>query len=159
MEESQRVDPRSLTWFKPGNPGRPTGSENKLSKYVRHVLAGAFAEIGGEEAFVEWARENKTDYYTKLWIKLLPDSSQLSDDEREKVMNAMLGVPQVLTQLYEGEIVKDATSGESKRETVDTGDNSGGSPRGGVQSVEGGVSDATGDVATRLQGGAPPNAK
>jgi len=94
--------------FKPGNPGRVNGSQNKLTSYVRTVLAGAFHTIGGEEAFARWAAANPTEFYTRLWIRLLPDSSQLSDDEREKVLNAMLGVPQVLTQLYEGEVVEDA---------------------------------------------------
>lgn len=93
--------------FKAGNPGRVNGSQNKISSYVRLVLAGTFDAVGGIEAFQKWAKDNPTDYYCRLWIKLLPDSSQLSEDEREKVLNAMLGVPQVLTQLYEGELVKD----------------------------------------------------
>lgn len=91
--------------FKPGERrvGRAVGTPNKLTTYVRNVLAGAFAHCGGEEAFFAWAKSHPTHFYTKLWIKLLPDSSQLSDDEREKVLDAMLGVQKVITQLYTGE--------------------------------------------------------
>lgn len=88
--------------FKAGNKGRPPGP-NKLTQFLREVMGSTFHKIGGADAFAEWAAANRTDFYTKLWIKLLPDSSQLSDDEREKVLDAMLGVQKVITQVYDGD--------------------------------------------------------
>lgn len=103
--------------FKPGQHtvGRVAGNPNKLTSYVRNVLAGAFHKIGGEEAFVQWAQNNPTDFYCRLWIKLLPDSSQLSEDEREKVLDAMLGVQKVLTQEFTG---AEAMNAEIKQEST-----------------------------------------
>jgi hypothetical protein len=88
--------------FKPNNAGRPPGP-NKLTQFLREVMGSTFHKIGGPEAFAEWAMTHKTEFYTKLWIKLLPDSSQLSEEEREKVIDAMIGVQKVITQVYTGE--------------------------------------------------------
>lgn len=106
--------------FKPGQHtvGRVAGNPNKLTSYVRNVLAGAFNKIGGEEAFVEWAQKNPTDFYCRLWIKLLPDSSQLSEEEREKVLDAMLGVQRVITAEYSGNAEIDAKSTVATSQTA-----------------------------------------
>lgn len=136
--------------FKPGQHtvGRVAGNPNKLTSYVRNVLAGAFHKIGGEEAFVQWAQNNPTDFYCRLWIKLLPDSSQLSEEEREKVLDAMLGVQKVLTQEYKGEQNVTSESG-----ALDASNPPGGQACGGVQAGEAGVPSAPAERDAGLQGG------
>lgn len=98
--------------FKQGNPGRPPGP-NKLTQFLREVMGSTFHLIGGPEAFAEWAAAHRTEFYTKLWIKLLPDSSQLSEEEREKVLDAMLGVQRVITQEFTGTVVEAEIKQES----------------------------------------------
>ena len=66
--------------FKKGAPGRPPGP-NKHTAIVRAILAGSFEDLGGYEGFVAWAKANKETYYTKLWIKLLPDAPIKATDE------------------------------------------------------------------------------
>ena len=96
--------------FKPGERlvGRAVGTPNKLTAFVRNVLAGAFHKIGGEEMFVQWAKNNPTDFYCRLWIKLLPEANDLSDEERGRVLDAMMGVQNVMTQLYDVAELKNA---------------------------------------------------
>jgi hypothetical protein len=55
---------------------------------------------------VEWARNNKTAFYTKIWPRLLPSVDSLPEDEKVTLLKAMLAVPRVMTQVYEGELVK-----------------------------------------------------
>jgi hypothetical protein len=38
----------------------------------RHAIQWAFEGIGGVDALVAWAKKNRTQFYTKVWIKLLP---------------------------------------------------------------------------------------
>ena len=121
MSDSKTIE-RKPWHFQPGNPGRPPGP-NKLTQFLREVMGSTFHRIGGIDAFAEWASQNKTDFYTKLWIKLLPDSSQLNEQEREKVLDAMLGVQKVLTQEFTEQSAVDAEI-EQKTQSVQSVDTS-----------------------------------
>ncbi len=77
--------------------GRKKGVPNKRTTAVKEALELAFQGIGGVKALVEWAKENRGDFYGKLWIKLLPiavatappeTTEQPIDDEH--VLNAAL---------------------------------------------------------------------
>ena len=65
--------------FQKGNQGprkgRKVGSINKLPAEAKDVLARAYTELGGFDAFIDWINsdpENMTHFYTKMWIKLRP---------------------------------------------------------------------------------------
>ena len=74
--------------FTKGNPGRPKGIPSKTAWIVRKALAGAFEDIGGMEVFVQWAKNNQTDFYTKLWVKLLPNTVDDDDDSaKDAILN------------------------------------------------------------------------
>lgn len=52
--------------------GRRKGTPNKTTCVVKDALRLAFQGIGGPDALTSWAKKNPYDFYTKLWIKLLP---------------------------------------------------------------------------------------
>lgn len=71
----------SKPWlFKLGNNGKPAGTLNKSTAYVKAAIIGTFEAIGGFDFFVQWAKNNPTDFYTKILIKLIPEKLQPSDD-------------------------------------------------------------------------------
>ena len=51
--------------------GRQKGTVNKTSANVRDSILKVFDLIGGDAAFADWARENKTEFY-KIHAKLIP---------------------------------------------------------------------------------------
>lgn len=55
--------------------GRPKGSENKLAKEAKDVIAAAAAELGGEKRLLEWAKKdpkNETVFWSQIYTKLIP---------------------------------------------------------------------------------------
>lgn len=57
--------------FAPGNPGRPAGVENKLTKTFKAALMATFHELGGVEHLTQWAKTNPTEFY-KIAARLIP---------------------------------------------------------------------------------------
>ena len=45
---------------------------NKITAECREAIQLAFEGIGGVEALTVWAKENRTNFYTKVWVRLLP---------------------------------------------------------------------------------------
>lgn len=59
-----------------GNPniatiGRKGGTPNKITNIVKLSILDAFKELGGLKGFVEWGKDNRTEFY-KIYAKLLP---------------------------------------------------------------------------------------
>jgi hypothetical protein len=55
--------------------GRPKGSQNKLGKAVKEIIASAAEKIGGEDRLVEWVQadpQNERAFWTSIYPKLLP---------------------------------------------------------------------------------------
>ena len=73
--------------FKPGNPGRPKGSRNKLGEAFLEAMHEDF-KANGVEAIIK-VREEKPDQYLKVIASILPkelnvnvnDTDGMSDDE------------------------------------------------------------------------------
>lgn len=55
----------------PKTGGRKPGTPNKLTASAREAYALTFDGIGGVPAFIEWAKENRTEFY-KLHSKTIP---------------------------------------------------------------------------------------
>ena len=57
--------------FGPGNPGRPKGTPNKLTRTTKENVAECFERIGGLDSFALWAAANPKEFYA-IWAKLIP---------------------------------------------------------------------------------------
>ena len=51
--------------------GRKKGTPNKVRKTTLESLQNVYQQIGGDEAFADFANENPTEFY-KIWSKVLP---------------------------------------------------------------------------------------
>src|SRR5262249_46938796 len=47
------------------------GSENKLTKQCKEMIATCFENIGGAKGLGDWARDNRTPVYTPMYIRSL----------------------------------------------------------------------------------------
>lgn len=52
--------------------GRKKGSTNKTTREAKEAIELAFQGIGGVDALILWAEENKGIFYGQVWPKLLP---------------------------------------------------------------------------------------
>jgi hypothetical protein len=57
--------------------GRQTGVPNRLTGAFREAVLFVYDGLGGHAAFLEWARENPTEYY-KIAARLIP--AEMRDD-------------------------------------------------------------------------------
>lgn len=51
--------------------GRAKGTPNKITSAFKDAVRTVYDDIGGNEAFATWARENQTDFY-KIAGRLIP---------------------------------------------------------------------------------------
>jgi len=63
--------------FKPGNPGRPKGSRNKLGEAFVQALQESFEKHGPET--IEKVRVEKPDQYLKVIASLLPKQLEIKE--------------------------------------------------------------------------------
>lgn len=82
--------------FKPGNPGRPKGSRNRLSERVIQDIAQHWEENGMEA--IERTFQERPEVYLKTVASLLP-----------KDMNVTHGLSEELSQLPD-EVIKERLS-------------------------------------------------
>ena len=75
--------------FLPGKPktgGRRTGVPNRLTTHFREAVLVVYQGLGGHEAFLQWARENPTEYY-RIAARLIPtEMREKSEDNRVVVV-------------------------------------------------------------------------
>jgi hypothetical protein len=74
--------------FKPGNPGRPRGSRNKLGEAFIAALAEDFEKHGVE--VIERVRIEKPDAYIKVIASLLPKDLNLNVNNLDHLTDAQL---------------------------------------------------------------------
>jgi len=103
-------DPRSVSWFKPGNnanpKGRPKGSRNVLGEDFISALQADFKEHG--PSAVETVRKERPQDYLKVIASILPKEvnvnktalQELSDDELAGILDAVR--LQVLSGVHAG---------------------------------------------------------
>jgi hypothetical protein len=61
--------------------GRQKGVVNKLTGDIRQSIIKVYEKIGGDEAFAEWAQDNRRDFYP-LYVKLIPKEVNLGGTVR-----------------------------------------------------------------------------
>lgn len=52
--------------------GRTAGTPNKLSSKTKDAIWEVFHGLGDTEEMLAWAKDNKGDFYTKIWPRLIP---------------------------------------------------------------------------------------
>jgi hypothetical protein len=52
-------------------PGRPAGRPNKITAQAKENIAKVFEMLGGVEAMGKWARNHPTEFYRKIYPKLI----------------------------------------------------------------------------------------
>lgn len=52
--------------------GRQKGTPNKATVSVKQAILLAADGIGGHEALMEWGRSNPTEFWTRVYTRLLP---------------------------------------------------------------------------------------
>lgn len=58
---------------KSNNPdGKPKGTKNRQTVAVKQCILNAFESIGGVKNLVKWAQANEGEFYTKMYIKVMP---------------------------------------------------------------------------------------
>lgn len=80
MTETKRKPPNA-------GKGRPKGSVNKTTKAFKEAVLKVYQDIGGDEFFAEWAKENPTEFY-KICSRLIPQEGTLNVDVTSYVMRA-----------------------------------------------------------------------
>lgn len=74
--------------FSPGQPkigGRQVGTPNRLTGAFREAVLHVYNGLGGHEAFLEWARENRTEYY-RIASRLIPTEMRQDEDRTVHVI-------------------------------------------------------------------------
>tara|TARA_R110000772_G_scaffold2839_1_gene10292 strand:+ start:1630 stop:2019 length:390 start_codon:yes stop_codon:yes gene_type:complete len=71
-------------------------------RYSRGAVVAAFEMIGGLENFANWASENQSEFYTKLFGKTLGrEEEQKSSDSVEEYLNILDGEAEDITDRVE----------------------------------------------------------
>ena len=64
----------------PKSGGRRPGSPNKRTILVKTAIMEAFSLMGDVPALTEWAKAHQTEFYTLLWVKILPTQFTVKGD-------------------------------------------------------------------------------
>jgi hypothetical protein len=83
-----RKPPPAEYQFKPGNPGRPKGSRNKLGEHFIQALAEDFERHGA--AVIERVRQEQPAVYIKVVAGLLPKDLNLNVNNLDSLSDEQL---------------------------------------------------------------------
>lgn len=67
--------------------GRPLGSPNRLTGAFREAVQVVYNDLGGHAAFLQWARDNPSDFY-KIAARLIPTEIHHKEDNNIRVIIA-----------------------------------------------------------------------
>ena len=69
-----------------------------VGRYAGGVVMAVFEQLGGVRRMASWADENPTDFYTKLFPKMISRSAQLE-------VSGTVSLDDAITRLESGDIV------------------------------------------------------
>lgn len=104
MSETDNTEPKRLggppeTWFKPGNPGRPKGSKNKLTEDFLSDVLEAWQERGS--AAISAMIDEKPGDFVKMVATLVPKEATLNINDNSELTDEQLAerIRQITSQL------------------------------------------------------------
>ncbi len=80
--------------FKPGKKrtgGRAKGTPNKTTAAFKAAVLRVYGTSGGDEAFLQWARRNRTEFY-KICARLIPHEVVGPGDNGEHLIKKIVDV-------------------------------------------------------------------
>lgn len=81
--------------------GRTKGAKNIVTRSMKNSILETFELIGGVKHLAMWASENPSDFYTKVWIKLLPvDIEVKADVNVTQATSAIDWIDSVVSTIY-----------------------------------------------------------
>jgi hypothetical protein len=70
-----------------GRSGRRAGTENVLNQQCKEMIASCFQNIGGLDGLEKWAKDNRTAFYTRMYVRLLGvDINVIQADAHKKIV-------------------------------------------------------------------------
>lgn len=101
-----------MNWPAAKRPTLPLAREGELygnvGRYAGQLVLTAFEMIGGEEAFADWAAKNPTEFYTKVFTKVIARPVQI-EATASKGMEDLIRALDAKT--IEGTVVRDEPDG------------------------------------------------
>lgn len=62
--------------------GRKPGTMNKTTIEAKAAIEAAFQRIGDVDALAQWAKDNQSEFYKHIWVKILPLSIAATVEHR-----------------------------------------------------------------------------
>lgn len=87
-EKSGKPTPPVEHQFKPGNPGRPKGSRNKLGEAFLEAMHADFEQHGAN--VIETVRKEKPDQYLKVVASILPKDLNVNINNTDDLTDEQL---------------------------------------------------------------------
>lgn len=79
--------------------GRKKGVPNRLTKGAKEAIQEAFKGVGGVAALQRWAKDNPEAFYTKVWVRILPQdvnakiaARTMTPEEADAIVDEALGL-------------------------------------------------------------------
>jgi hypothetical protein len=69
--------PRGHRKGTPKTGGRKKGSPNKSTRSVKEAIELAFLGIGGVDQLIKWAKKHPSEFFSRVWVRILPQQIQL----------------------------------------------------------------------------------
>jgi hypothetical protein len=76
---------------KPKTGGRLPGVSNRFTGAFREAVQIVYNRLGGHAAFLEWARDNRTEYY-RIASRLIP--GEMREDSGDQPIRVLVYAPQ-----------------------------------------------------------------
>lgn len=98
-------DKTELVPFTALSPTGPIAAITGSGRFARQAVAAAFNIMGGVDAFAEWAKDNRSEFYTKLFTKTIGREVEVGPKEKlEDLLLILDGQSTDITDSFDSEV-------------------------------------------------------
>ena len=65
------------------------GTRNKMARECKEMIATCFENIGGIDGLTKWAKENPSEFYCRMYVRLIGVEVDAKSDHRQVVYNTI----------------------------------------------------------------------